>query len=110
MAGWFKNNSTPKTDSVKDLILDKLDEGLIAVNEVGDIVYANSLGQAFLDAGVFGPIDIVSERAKEISYEGKTYLPRYEKLVKDDEVCGIFVSLKDTVGDDENKKKIEETP
>lgn len=108
MAGWFKNNSTPKTDSVKDLILDKLDEGLIAVNEVGDIVYANSLGQAFLDAGVFGPIDIVSERAKEISYEGKTYLPRYEKLVKDDEVCGIFVSLKDTVGDDENKKKIEE--
>lgn len=106
MAGIFKKNFIQDIDPVKSMILDHSEQGLIAANDLGDIMYSNKLGEAIMDAGAFGPIDIVSKKVRTIDYNGKKYVAKYERLADDSLNYGVLAILTDTIGDDEKAKEI----
>ncbi|MCQ2081421.1 MAG: ATP-binding protein [Lachnospiraceae bacterium] len=107
----FKNEEAKKNNAantVKDLLLNNIIEGLIAVDENGNVIYSNSLGKAIMEEGLFGPIDIVSHNPKEINYNGKIYRAKYDKLNEESGLKGTIATLEDILGESMVAKEVKE--
>ena len=95
-----------KDKTIKDVLLDKLSEGLVVVDENGDIVYSNNLANQIMNTGLFGPIDIVCKNVKEVEYNGHTYKSSFEKLGDNINFKGTVAVLTDVIGQDEASRQI----
>lgn len=107
----FKNKETQKNiagNTVKTLLLNNIVEGLVAVDENGNVIYSNDLGKAIMEEGLFGPIDIVSQNPKEVSYNKKLYRAKYEKINEETGIKGTIATLEDILGESIEQKKIQE--
>ena len=95
-----------KDKTIKDVLLDKLSEGLVVVDENGDIVYSNNLANQIMNTGLFGPIDIVCKNVKEVEYNGHTYKSSFEKFGDNINFKGTVAVLTDVIGQDEASRQI----
>lgn len=100
--GFFttKNSNEKNKDSekIKNVLLNNISEGLVVANEQGNILYANDLAIRIMEAGLFGPIDIVSKNPKEFSFENLDFEVRYDKLPEDSEIKGTIATMVDKKG------------
>lgn len=111
MSKLFKKNLSQKNtenEIVKSILLNNIIEGLIVVDENGNVVYSNSIGQAIMDEGLFGPIDIVSHNPKEVEYNGKIYRAKYEKISEESGIKGTLATLEDVLGESAQAHQIKE--
>ena len=107
----FKSKTTENgklEDVIKKVLLDNVVEGLIVADESGDILYSNSLGQAIMDEGLFGPIDIVSKNPKTFIFNAREYKAIYDGIPEGVGVTGTVTTLIDTMGLKEQAKELSE--
>ncbi|MCR4787081.1 MAG: response regulator [Lachnospiraceae bacterium] len=107
----FKQRTTEnpeKNDKIRDILLNNVVEGLIVADESGDIIYSNDLGQAILDDGAFGPIDIVSQNPKTFMFNSREYKAQYDKIFEGGSVGGTIATLVDTMELKEQTKELSE--
>ncbi len=97
-----------QVNAIKEVLLNEINEGLIVADNAGDIVFTNDLGKAFLDCGLFGPIDIVSKNPKTFVFEGTEYTVKYKSLSEHAGFKGTIATLFSTEGIKEQKREIEE--
>ena len=111
MAGLFnslKNGEKEIDVALKNMLLDDISEGLIVVNDEGNVIYSNALGQRMLEEGQIGPIDIISNSAKTFEFNHRIFEARYTKLEEKTGISGNMVTLIDTVGNTEKASEIED--
>lgn len=111
MAGFFKNREekvNKPSEVIKGLLLDNNPEGLIAVDDQGNVIYSNKLGNEIMSKGLFGPIDIISRNTKIIEYNERTYEARYQRISESAGIRGVMAYLVDTIGETKQANEIAE--
>lgn len=111
MAGFFKNHETKESkpdEVIKGLLLDNNPEGLVAVDDQGNIIYSNKLGSEIMSKGLFGPIDIISRNTKVIEYNERTYEAKYQRIPESTGIRGVMAYLIDTIGETKQANEIAE--
>lgn len=92
------NEKNREKELIKNALLNNISEGLVVANEQGTILYSNDLAIRIMEAGLFGPIDIVSRNPKEFRFEDHDFEVRYDKLPEDFEIKGTIASMVDKRG------------
>ena len=90
-------------------VMEYVSEGVVVTADNGDVIYSNELGKAIMDAGLFGPIDIVSRNYKTLTYKGMEYKSSYRVLPHESGIKGIVAILTNASNDAEQTKELAET-